>query len=159
MRFKLKYNNIEYLVKEYKKGSLFVWERWLDKLPMDYMDCILFLLTQGLKEKIEDINDGGRPLIMDEPLSTQFIQTMEKEQVRVLVCSDDKTRIWPCILIRNIHEKEEPTRIFVGGENLRKYCDERNIYYGSKLTEKNKLLSATQMNFFKEPGEDCRKPM
>ncbi len=144
----------EMMDKELKNGSLFLKEEYLDQLPLDWFDCIMFVANQGL-----DQNREAYVLIMDEDQTSRVFDLIAKEEVKVFIANSKEGRFWNVLFNKHKNEKtNELERIIMGGENLRKFCDKKNIYYKSYITEEGALLSGTQMQWQKQPNEDCRIP-
>ncbi len=145
----------EFFDNELEKGSLFLWEKYLDRLPEDWIDCIMFIKTEGLNEELQ--NAGT--IILDDEASKKLFEAIEKESLELFVLCEDKKRMWNVLLTKEKNEKtNEYVKLFIGGENLRKFCDEKNIYYKTKQDRDGVLISGTNMLWQKEPGEDCRIP-
>ena len=81
-------------------------------------------------------------------------------EIPVWIWSERKIRgkkvIWNALLTKEyIKDDPDPKKLFIGGEELRLYCDERNIFYKSCLMG-NKLISGSNLMWEKQDGEDCR---
>ncbi|SRR5258708_37237180 len=148
-----------FLKKKIKEGALFIFEKYLDKLPWDWIDCIIFIKYNGI-----DQNSDAFVLTLDDKSSEDFFSTLNKEQIELFVYSDE-TRdgmklCWNCLLAKEKIEGEKDLKpLFIGAENLRKFCDKRNIFYKSSLTSDGKLISGSNFRFQKNPGEDCLIPL
>lgn len=142
----------EFFKKEIAEGSLFLLEKYLTQLPIDWIDCIAFISTQGLKEIANEYL-----ITMDDDQTKKFIDLIEKRDVKLFVISNDKKIIWNLLITKHKnHKTGDFERLFIGGENLRKFCDKKNIFYKSKKVENGEILSGTTMMYEKHPGQDCR---
>lgn len=137
---------------ESKKGSLFLLEKYLGHLPDDWMDCILFIFKRGIYPVHE-----SACIILDEDESEKAFKLIAKDNVRVFIFSEDKKRVW-MVQLHKENIKGEDKVLYVGGENLRKFCDDKNIFYKSMKTEKGQLISGSNLKWLKKIGEDCRDP-
>jgi hypothetical protein len=142
----------EYLDEEYKKGSLFLLEEYLDKLPRDWFDCVTFIATQGLNK-----NHDCYAVLVDEPESTRLFEILNKDKIKVYIFSHYENVIWNCALIKEfVPGDKDPKALFIGSEKFREFCDKRNIYYKSALSAKGDLISGSDFRYQKNEGEDCR---
>lgn len=145
-----------FIRKELKSGSIFVLEKYLTGLPLDWIDCVTFICTDGWKEEL----GLSYVLIMDEEMTEKVFTLTAKENIKLFILNTEKRKLWNVLLSREKNEKTgEYERVFIGGENLREFCDERNLYYRSSKAKDGSLLSGTNMLYIKNPGEDCRVPM
>jgi hypothetical protein len=135
---------------EMKKGSLFLLEKNLDRLPDDWIDCIMFIHRNGMSE------EPLFPLmIIDGDKEFETINNLvEKKDHKLIIFSHDKKKVWNAMLLKN----DDNEAWVCGGENLRLFCDERNIFYKSMTASDGSLLSATNMKFTKNKNDDCRHP-
>ena len=146
----------KFIDKELKAGSLFVQEKYLTELPLDWIDCVIFLCTDGWKSTIE----SRFVLIMDDKLTEKVFSFTAKENIKLFILNPEKHKLWSVLLTKEKNqETQENERVFLGGENLREFCDERNIYYRSIKSDDGALLSGTNLMWQKNPNEDCRVPM
>ncbi len=149
-----------FLLEEHKKGCMLLREKYLDKLPNDWHDCIMFIDTQGLHKEL----NSPHVIILNDEESTRIFKLLAENQIKCyIVPSGDlmKAPIWEVALLKNmpdeVNKLTDPERIIMGGECFREFCDARNLYYKSILVD-NKLLSSSDMRWEKKPGEDCRIP-
>jgi len=149
-----------FIKKKKEEGCLFILEKYLDKLPHDYWDTLMFMFSNGLDQR----KDNSSVVILDDEESAELLEISSKEEIMVFVFSDeirDKCKIiWNLMLTKEFIENDpEPKALYIGGENLRKFCDKRNIYYKSFLTKDNELLSGSNLMWQKKANEDCRVPV
>lgn len=152
-------NTSDYIRQKHKEGCLFLLEKYLVRLPYDWMDALMFIFTSGLHETL---HSGA--IIMDDDESERFLNITSKQEIEVFIISDEKINgrsiTWNMILTKEYLDNDHNAKIlFLGGENLRKFCDERNIFYKSALTPDKTLVSGSNLKWQKKEGEDCRKPL
>jgi hypothetical protein len=145
-----------YLKKKQKEETLFIYEDNLDKCPQDYIDCVMFIAFHGIDQNID-----RHVLILDEKGTNEFQKLLEKELIDIIVIkkpiSDNPS--WQIKLIRERNPgNKSDSKLFLGGEMLRRFCDAKNIFYVSYLNDE-KLLSASNFMYEKKAGEDCRIPI
>lgn len=144
----------KFLKDEEKKGSLFLLEKYLDALPSDWIDSVMFIATQGMKEQQDQY-----VVFLDEPDTSRVMKLTAKKEVRLIVFSPEKKKVWNLLMAKEkMDDVPDPVCIFVGGENLRQFCDEKNIFYKSMVVENGDLLSVSTLKYMKKEGEDCRIP-
>lgn len=142
------------------EGFLFLKEKYLDKLPDDYFEVVSFIFLDGIKEELPQ-----RFMVsMDEPESTKFFKLLALDNIPIYILSDreidGKKVMWNMMLTRAPCDKDkDPEKCFVGGENLRKFCDDRNLFYQSMKTPDGELISSSNLKWLKKDNEDCRVPM
>jgi hypothetical protein len=140
---------------------MFLLEKYLDALPTDWHDCITFIFTNGMDQR-----EGHHVVIMDDEETERFMKVYEKLEAPIFIISekliDGKKYIWNVALARSVREDgkkdKDPEKVLIGGEEFRKYCDERNLYYRSFLTSEGLLISSSNLMYQKTEGEDCRIP-
>lgn len=145
---------------ELEKGTLFLFEKYLDKLPIDWFDCVMFIVTQGLNKNFID----DATIFFDDEETQRVTSLINSDEIKVLIIANEeiegKTFLWESVLVKEYIEGHvDPQRFFTGGENLRKFCDKKNIFYKSVLTKDERLLSGSDFMWTKKPGEDCKKPI
>lgn len=148
----------EFLQKEFDNGSLFVLEKHLGHIPWDWHDCVMFIATQGL-----DKNPQAHLICLEENSTERLFKVMAQDKIKLYVFSekktDDKNVIWNCLITKeNVEGHPDPKALYVGGEKLREFCDDRNIFYRSVVSEDGYLLSGSNLQWLKKEGEDCRDP-
>lgn len=149
----------EFILKKYDEGCLFILEKYLDQLPDDYFDTLSFIFCNGI-----DQNKNSFLNILDEKQSEKFFKMTTEEKIQVFVFSDriknDKRVIWELLLLKEyVKDYPDPKKLFLGGENLRIFCDDRNLFYKSMLQENGDLISCSNLMWLKNEGENCRKPI
>lgn len=140
------------------KDFLLIEEKLLDKLPEDWMDCVMALIAYNYDKW------GSPVLCMDDDESVNFFRFLAMDQIKIFVLSGtNPLRGESIFMVKNKPDSKDPVRIFGGCKYLRNYCDERNIYYRSTWgkTDKNEkiLYSVTDLKYEKNPGEDCSIPI
>jgi hypothetical protein len=146
----------EIIQKEIDAGSLFLLEKYLDKLPQDWIDCIMFIKSEGLTKELSPFGC----MICDEDATKKMLEAIEKEYLKLLVLPEDQKIIWSVLLVKEKNEEtKQYEKLFIGGENLRKFCDEKNIFYKTKQDRDGLLISGTNMLWEKQPDDDCRVPI
>lgn len=153
MTVKVEHFTKEFFDEKVAQGALFMRERWLTQLPLDWIDCVMWVATQGMAEEPSYL------IQIDSPLTEKVMEKLAKDTLEVYVLSEQQSKIWQLGLMK--HENSdtgEQERIFFGGENLRQFCDDKDIYYRSMIATNGSLLSVTDMLYQKNPGEDCREP-
>ena len=141
-----------------KEDSLFIFEEYLTKLPWDYHDTVMFIYTNGI-----DQNKDKHCLIFDDDETEKFFNVLNKKQIKIMVLTkkeiNGKTLVWDLLLTKEIVEgHKDPKSLFIGGKNLRKFCDKNNLWYKTAYTPEGNLISGSALRFLKKPGEDCSKP-
>lgn len=137
---------------ELAKGTLFIKEKYLDCLPTEWLECLMFIKYNGMR-------DEGHPvIILNDQQTEEMLNFLQKDDVKLIVFPEDRI-CWEVLLIKTYNKNTDLIeRIFVGGEKMRKFCDDKNIFYRSHLNDDNKLLSGTDMRWLKKENEDCRIP-
>lgn len=148
-----------YLTEKHKEGCLFVFEKYLGHLPWDWHDCVMFIATQGIDQR----KDAG-VVIMDDEETERVFKILSKDSIPLYVFSEKKknemTVIWNCLIEKEMVDgHSDPKALYIGGEHLRKFCDERNIFYRTAKSKDGNLLSGSNLLWLKEEGEDCRNPL
>lgn len=159
---KITENVPEFLKQKHDEGYMFLYEKYLDALPTDWHDCITFIFTNGIDQKKD-----SRVIIMDEDETDRFMKIYDMREAPIFIISDKlidgKKYMWNVNLSKLIKEEDkedlDPEKVLIGGEAFRQYCDERNIYYKSFLTEDGHLISSSTLQYEKKEGEDCRNPL
>jgi len=144
------------------KDTLVILEENLDKCPNDHLDCIMFIMKLGLMKDPLQCNYGV--IIFDEEESEKLDKLLSLDKIKVFVFKMSKNKgtpnkMWSILLTKertNDSESQGSNKIFIGGEELRKFCDNKNIYYKTISTKTGSLLSGTTLMYLKDPGEDCR---
>lgn len=147
----------EFLKNKYNEGSLFLLEKYLDALPYDWLDTVTFIFTNGIDQRKD-----AHVVIMEDDESRRFLKVTSFSEIPIFILSDKeingKKIIWNILLTKEyIDGDPDPKKLFIGGENLRKYCDERNIYYKSAIMGEDELIYGSNLMYQKKDGEDCRK--
>ncbi len=140
--------------REIKAGSFFIREKYLTGLPLDWIDCVTFCAYQGWQES----PDSGM-LVFDDEQTIKYMELLQRDNIRLFILNEEKQKLWQLLLCKEKNpETGEYVKFFIGGENLREFCDEKNLFYKSALATDGGLLSSTNMMWLKEPGEDCTIP-
>lgn len=152
-------NPADFLKGKHNEGCLFILEKYLDALPDDWFDAVTFIFTNGIDQRKD-----SHLVIMNDDESERFLKITSFAEIPLFIWSDKeidgKKIIWNVLLTKEyIDGDPDPKKLFIGGENLREYCDKRNIYYKSTLIGDNKLISGTNLKYQKKEGEDCRIPI
>ena len=117
----------------------------LDKLPQDWTECVFFLIAQNYEG-----SGNEYVIILDDEKTKKAMHFIKLEKIRIYVADDNDNKMWEVFLM-----EQKGKRVFGGGENLRQFCDRRNIYYRSFYTDTG-LISGTDMQYEKNEDEDCR---
>lgn len=156
MTHKAKKLTLKYMKDEVKKDTLFVFEKYLPSLcQMDYIDAVIFLLYQGIDQS------NGVCLIMDEEETMKLNNMLEKSSIKIIVLPLKENGVaWNVYMSRELDKEGKPSNnpILVGGEQFRKYCDSKDIFYKSFTTESG-LVSGSNLKYLKQDNEDCRIPL
>lgn len=155
-------NPKEFLKEKHKEGCMFLKEEYLDALPTDWFDAVMFIFTNGI-----DQNKNSHTVIMDDEMTERLNKILSMKQAPIFIISDrlidGQSYVWNVAIAKEINEENpdnpDPKKIFIGGEEFRKYCDEKNIFYRSFLTEEGLLISSSNLQYEKKHGEDCRNPL
>jgi hypothetical protein len=135
------------------ENTLCMAEEWLVKCPVDWMEFVMFAVNLQTKDALVHL------ICLEDDETAQAFDIIAKRQFHLYVIGKPKEceqlKVWE--LWCGPDDKDE--RWYYGGENLRKFCDEKNLYYRSMLDEKGQLMSASQCLYLKEEGEDCRVPV
>jgi hypothetical protein len=134
--------------------TLFLDDSLLDKTPEDWMDFVMLLVGQNYRGCTNTIPPSYLITLNDEQTKKAF-EFIPKDQIKIYVIDSNNSHLWEVMALN-----KEGKRIFVGGEQFRKFCDKRNIFYKSTLrgNENKLLMSVTDMKYQKVEGEDCRIP-
>lgn len=149
----------KFIKDELKKGTLFVLEKYLSSLAAngDWIDCISYIFFNGTKEEPYLYAN-----ILDEKDTENLMKQLSRNRIKLIIIKKEKENNywWDCLLLKfKPDNKTDDVVVFFGGEQLRKYCDERNLYYGSIITEDGLLMSSTSLKLLKHEEEDCRIPL
>jgi hypothetical protein len=124
-------------------------EELLTDSPLDWMDFIFFLVY------CQDKPPSALIFLSDEEAKKAFtLLVQDIIQIYVLEGSVTPMKVWEIRCTKT----ETDERIFIGGENFRKFCDRKNIYYISAHDDEGHLLSVSNCQYLKNEGEDCRVP-
>ncbi len=127
------------------EDDLFLDNSLLSKVPTDWIDCVMFCVSQNYRE-----TGSSHLIILNDEQTAKALEFVDRSQFNLFVIENDS--LWHVRVVDT-----DGKRLFLGGENLRKFCDDRNIFYKSILHE-GKLLSGSDMLFVRKEGEDCRIP-
>lgn len=133
--------------------TMVITQDYLIHSPSDWVDFVLMTVYR-------QCNGPNDYLItLGEQESTKAFNIMKEKAIPMYVLghivSEGPTIIWQVQALRSDKNK----RVWLGGENLRKFCDYHNLYYGSMYDEKKNLLSSTDCLYLKKDSDDCRKPL
>lgn len=127
---------------------------YLTNCPLDWLDFVMVTVNKQSRHK----DDLSNLIVLNDEQSKTVFDFLANEQIELFVLghpkNGDKFVIWQLLAVPN----EKAERTFIGGENLREFCDCKNLYYRSMMTSDNKLISSSQLLYLKEDGEDCRIP-
>lgn len=134
------------------KNTMVLCDKWLTNVPLDWVEFVMWTV----KTQTETVN---HLICLDDDETLFALDVLAKKEFHAFVVPfkpdvDKPIHIWEILCVPN--DKEE--RWYYGGENLRKFCDSKNLYYRSVLNDAGELLSATQCIYEKHDGEDCRVP-
>lgn len=137
---------------------LIIEENLIEQLPHDWMDCVTALIAYNYDKR------GSCFISLDDDESENFLKFLAKDTITLLVLSGKDPLFGGFIYaVKNDNDKDKDPEIIYGGTSfLRKYCDERNIYYRStmkNLNNKKILYSATNLKYLKKEDEDCTIPV
>lgn len=147
----------DFLKNKMEEGCLVLREEHLGHMPDDYIEVVAYIMKNGMLRK------HAMPLvvIMDDDETKNFHELLKKEIIELFILSDREKEgarlMWNLALMRDQGNKEKP--IYVGGENLRVFCDRENIYYKSLEIGNGNILSHTDFKWQKNENDDCRKPV
>jgi len=143
-------------IKKHKsiKNTFAFLDEWLHICPLDWVDFVLFAVH------VQNHALDGFIICLDDDETSLGMDILKEKKLNMYIASikpdgSGPNIIWQVIAFPN----NEDIVVFVGGESLRKYCDERNIYYESFIDSKGNLMSGSQFRYLKEENEDFRKPM
>lgn len=152
--------NEDYFKKKYDDGALFVLEKYIDRLPENWFECVMFISSNGLKE-----HESLQCAFFSDEESKRVFDLLARDYIELFVVTDKIKNghrvVWDCLVVQKRFketENKEPEAVYLGGESLRRFCDEKNIYYQTSKTPEGKLVSGTKFKWQKNDGEDCRIP-
>lgn len=134
-------------------NTLCMSEDWLVKCPVDWVEFVMFAVNLQTKQALTHL------ICLEDDETAQAFDIIAKRQFHMYVIGNphptEQLKIWEIWCAPD--DKDE--RWYYGGENLRKYCDENNLYYRSLYDSNGKLISGSQCLYLKKDGEDCRIPV
>lgn len=145
--------------KKYNEGKLFLFEKYLTGLPTDWFDCVSFIMFNGANE---NISENHFLLVLDEKPTMRLMDFVSKKIIEIIIVKkDEKENFWWNLAIspHKVDGIEDHVVLFQGGDSLRKFCDDKNLYYGSVMHEDGNLVSLTTLQYLKHAGEDCAAPL
>ncbi len=133
--------------------TLVLCDKWLTNAPLDWMEFVMW----AVKSQTETVN---HLICLADEETVQAFDILAQKQFHAYVVpfeppENQPVHIWE--LWCGPSDKDE--RWYYGGENLRKFCDSKNLFYRSFLNENGELLSGSQCIYQKHKGEDCRIPV
>lgn len=142
----------------FHKDTLHIEEKYLSYLPESWRECLVFLLfnIDGHLDYFTRIR------ILDEEKGYKLLKFLKRDFIKVIIFKNEKNSkyCWSVDMIKiNNNIMNNDTVLLIGGERLRRYCDERNIYYKSIMTKEGDLAFASSLKLLKNEGEDCRVPL
>jgi len=145
----------DFIKKECKKGSLFLYEHNLGGCPRDWFDCVQFIMYFGI-----DQNKGKPTLILDEKESLRFHEALIKKDIDLFILPEKEGAAWQLRLSKVMNDKTNEYEIcFLGGSMFRKFLDKNNIFYMSYLSDKGSLISASNLKYQKNTDDKCDVPI
>lgn len=138
----------ELMEEKIKEDCFFIKEKLLPHMPLDWIDFCMACHTAMYHDLQTFL------IILDDEATERMMRVCAKEQVEIFVLDHKNEKLWQLHAMKNKNNEA----FFVGGENLRKFCDKENIFYESFVMDNN-LLSCSNLKYLKHNGEDCRIPI
>lgn len=139
------------------------------ELPLDWAQTIMILTAKNFEE--EGTYARGHLVTLNDEATAKAMDLISKDLVRLIVVghpvikgANGETCIWDLVVLQNdervkANNAEYNTNVFVGGENFRKFCDHHNLHYKTIIDPEGKVMSSSELQYLKDDGEDCRKPI
>lgn len=143
-------------IKKHKsiKNTFAFLDEWLQTCPLDWMEFVFFAVHVQNNVPNEFI------ICLDNDETSLARDILKEKKINMYIASIKPDEVGPNIIWQVIAlPNKEDEVVFMGGGSLRKYCDERNIYYESVVDSKGNLMSGSQFRYLKKENEDCRKPL
>lgn len=138
----------EFFDEKLKEDCYFIKQSLITMLPLDWIDFCM-ACHSAMHSDLQ-----AYVVILDDDATAKVMRIIAKEEVDIYILDEDNERLWHIHAIKN--KKSE--YCFLGGENLRQFCDKENIFYESSIMD-DKLISFSNLKWLKKDGEDCRIPL
>jgi len=136
------------------KNSLFLPIQYFSRLPRDWVDSVMFLVTHNLMIDTE----SSHLIVLEEEELKIFNRFVGYEQITLFVVDMNKNTTFNVTMMRCSDPGKENIPMYIGGEQLRKFCDDKDFFYKTFKAPNGELYSSTNFIYIRDEGEDCSIP-
>lgn len=124
-------------------------ENDLTHSPLEWSEFVMYMVAKNYGKLQANL------VCLGDEETDVALRIVSKGQGRIYVMSQDHKMVWDVAVMKS----DRNERIFVGGDNLRKFCDARKIFYRTTLTPDGKKMSASDCQYIANDDDDCSRVM